>query len=258
MALDLGRYGSREILKLQMFDAGTNKPIMYFDYANTASHEWAASRVYATGAGVRRIAWDGDKTETLTVETQIFTMQHLALLAGEDIKSGSQNIYKTEILQVQDDGNGGKQIVLSKTPVGGATNIAVYKYVNGIITEEQTVDSVTTNTVKLATTSTVNIGDEVEVYYQFQATSAKKLSFTAKGFPKYVKLVGDTLYQDEVSKTSVAAQIIYHKAKLQPNFSISMSSTGDPTSLSLVFDLFSVKVGGVDITTEIIFYDDEE
>lgn len=258
MTFTLGRYGSREILKLQIFDAVTNKPLMYFDYANTATQEWSASRVYATGAGVRRIAWDGDKEESLTVETQVFTMQHLALLAGEDIKSGAQNIYKTEILQVTDDGSGGKQITLSKTPVGGVNNIAVYKYVNGIITEEQDVISVDGNVVELSSLSTVNIGDEVEVYYQYQVTDARKLQFTAKGFPRYVKMVGDTLYQDELSQTVAAAQIIYHKAKMQPNFSVSMSSTGDPASLSLVFDLFPVKIDGIDVSTEFILYDPDE
>ncbi|RXZ78324.1 hypothetical protein EBB07_29525 [Paenibacillaceae bacterium] len=250
--MDLGRYGSREILKLQVFDAVTSTPLMYFDYANTASQEWSSSRVYATGAGVRRVAWDGDKEETLTVETQIFTMQHLAMIAGEEIKSGAAKIYKSEVLQVQ---SGGK-IELSKPAVGGVSSISVFEFKNGIITDPQEVETVTGTDVTLAASATVTTGDEVEVYYQFQSTSSHSLQFTAKGFPKYVKLVGDTLYQDEVGNEAVAAQIVYYKAKLQPNFSIAMSSTGDPTSISLVFDLFPQKVDGVDVTTEIVLYEE--
>ncbi|RXZ83374.1 hypothetical protein EBB07_06050 [Paenibacillaceae bacterium] len=256
MALDLGRYGSREILKLQVFDAVSGTPLMYFDYANTASQEWTASRVYASGAGVRRIAWDGDKEEKLTVETQIFTMQHLAMIAGEEIKSGAAKIYKSEVLNVVDDGTGGKQLTLSKPAVGGAAAISVFEYKNGVIAKPQAIETVAGAIVTLAASATVGIGDEVEVYYQFQSTSSHSLQFTAKGFPKYVKLVGDTLYQDEVGAEAVAAQIVYYKAKLQPNFTIAMSSTGDPTSISLVFDLFPQKVDGVDVTTEITLYEE--
>lgn len=252
MALNLGRYGSREILKLQIFDAVSSTPLMYFDYANTASQSWSADRVYATGAGVRRIAWDGDKEETLTVETQIFTMQHLALLSGEQIKSGKHNIYKSEIKPVL----AGKTIELSKKPIGGIGSISVFAYVNGIITDAQPVNEINDNIITLDVDATVDVGDEVEVYYQFESTSTHKLDFTAKGFPPYVKLVGDTLYVDEISQEAVRAQIVYHKAKLQPNFELAMSSTGDPASISLVFDLFPLPVDGVDTTTSFIFYED--
>lgn len=250
--LNLGRYGSREILKLQIFDAVSSTPIMYFDYANTATQSWSATRVYATGAGVRRIAWDGDKEDSLTVETNIFTMQHLALLSGEQIKSGSQDIFETEILTVGAD----NKIVLSKEPVGGVSMINVMPFINGIsIGDPQPVDEINGNEITLGADATVSEGDEVEVYYQFTSANAHRLDFTAKGFPPYVKIVGDTLYVDEMSQEAVPAQIVYHKAKLQPDFEISMSSTGDPASLSLVFDLFPVKVDGVDTITSFILYE---
>ncbi|MBD2846438.1 hypothetical protein IDH44_14650 [Paenibacillus sp. IB182496] len=254
--MDLGRYGSREVLKLQMFDATTEKPLMYFDYANTVSQAWAATRVYANGAGARRMAWDGDKQETLTVETQVFTMQHLALLAGEEIKSGAANIYRSEILTVIDGGSGAKTVQLSKPAIGGAEAVSVFAYVNGVLAEPQDIETVTGSDVELATSATVAIGDEVEVYYQFQSAASHTLQFTAKGFPKYVKLVGDTLYQDEVSGEAVAAQITYYKAKLQPNFTLAMSSSGDPASVSLVFDLFAHKLDGVDVTSELVLYEE--
>ncbi|GAB6930086.1 hypothetical protein JCM10914A_40690 [Paenibacillus sp. JCM 10914] len=255
--LNLGKYGSRDILKLQIFDYATKKPIMTFDYANTASQEMTSSRVYAMGAGARRIAWDGEKTAKLTMETQLFSMQHLAMLAGEEIRKGKQNIYKTEVITVQDDGTGTKQVTLSKPPVGSVNEVSVHPYINGISTEvSQTVTSVTGNVVELDASATVAVGDEVEVYYQFEAAEANTLSFTATGFPKYVYMVGDTSYTDEVTGEVVGAQIVYHKAKIDPNFTISMSATGDPSSLSLVFDLFPKKIEDVDTIIDMVIYED--
>ena len=258
MALDFGRLGSREIMDFQIFDFKTKKPILTLDYATSVQMENTSETVYARGGrgNPRRIAWHGDKETTITVETQIFTMQILALLAGEDIASGSNEIYKSEVTVVEDDGSGRKVINLSKTPVGTVNDIAVFAYANGILGEPQNIQGVNDSEVELAISSTVNIGDEVVVYYRWNATNTHKLSFTAKGFPRYVFMVGDTVYADEVSGGVVAAQIKYHKAKLQPNFTISNAPTGDPSSLQLVFDVFPVKINGVDTLYDMILYED--
>ncbi|MBV6713976.1 hypothetical protein [Paenibacillus chitinolyticus] len=258
MALNLGRYGSREIMDLQIFNFATKAPLLSMDYATSAQTENTAATVYARGGAgnARRIAWHGDKETKVTIETKIFTMQQLAMLAGEDIVSGSHEVYKREVLKVEDDGTGKKQIKLSKTPVGTNKDVAVFEYVNGILGKGQDVESIAANTLKLAASASIAIGAEVEVYYRQLATDAHKLSFTAKGFPPYVFLVGDTVYADEVSGEMVSAQLQYFKAKLQPNFTIANSPTGDPSSLTLVFDVFPVKVGGVDTLYDMIVHED--
>jgi len=250
---ELGRYGSREILKLQVYDMAST-PIMNFDYANTATYEGNSSRVFAWGAGNRRLSWDGEKEYTLTVETQIFTMQHLALLTGESIIKGAKDIYKVENAVI---GAGGT-IELSKTPVNGVAGVAVYNFNSGTIdnTAPLAVDDVNGNTITLDSSETFNVGDSVQVYYQYQVLNTNSISYTAKGFPQYVKLVGDTLYKDEVSNEVVAQQLIFHKAHLQPNFSISMSSQGDPASLTLTFDLFPALVNGEEVIADHIMYED--
>lgn len=246
-----GRYGSRDILDLLIIDAISSTPLMKIDFANTSSLQMESSRVYAMAAGTRRIAWDGEKTATLTVETQIYTMEMLALFAGEEIKKGKQNVYKTEIVSVET----GKVLNLKKAPVG---DVVVYPYINGVSVKENQINTLTGKVVTLDAASTVVVGDEVEVYYQTEVLSANKLSFTAKGFPKYVKLVGDTIWVDEVSTSSVASQMVYYKAKLNPAITISNSSEGDPSVLQLVFDLFPQKVNGVDTLIDMIVYDDQD
>lgn len=259
MALELGRYGSREIMDFQIFNYATKEPIMLMDYATSSETSNTAETVYARGGrgNPRRIAWHGDKETTVTIETQIFTMQHLAMYAGEDIVSGSQEIYKPEVLVVEDDGVGGKVINLSSTPVGSVGDIAVFTYANGIIGAPQAVEDVTAKEVELDALSTVNIGDEVIVFYRWNATNTHKLTFTAKGFPPYVFMVGDTVYADELAGEMVSAQLKYYRAKLQPEFTVTNAPTGDPSTLTMTFDVFPVKVNGVDTLYDMTIYEEE-
>jgi hypothetical protein len=253
-----GRYGSREILNAMFIDYVTNKPFMYFDYANTASNEWTADVTYATGGSgaPRRISFFGNRQSTLTFETQIFTLKHLAMLAGRDIESSQQNIFKREVVTVED--NAGKLVVnLQKTPLD-LTSMTVLKFENGVATDDVTPTAINNTEVELTGTG-IAAGDEVEVFYQFRTTTeAHKLRFTTKNFPKYIKIVGDTVFADEVSEEAefASAQLIYYKARLQPNFTLNLSPTGDPTTLSLVFDIFPVKVEGEDTMADLILYND--
>jgi hypothetical protein len=253
-----GRYGSREILNAMFIDYVTNKPFMYFDYANTASNEWTADVTYATGGSgaPRRISFFGNRQSTLTFETQIFSLKHLAMLAGRDIESSQHNIFKREVVTVKD--NAGSLVVnLQKAPLD-LSSMTILKFENGIATTEVTPASFNNTEVEL-TGPGIAAGDEVEVYYQFRTTTeAHKLRFTTKNFPKYIKIVGDTVFADEAAEEAefVSAQLIYYKARLQPNFTLNLSPSGDPTTLSLAFDIFPVKVEGEDTMADLILYND--
>ena len=255
MALNLDRYGSRNNLNLQIFDYVSSTPIMTFDYATTTTNEFTGESVYARGGdgNPKRIVWSGDKDSTLAVETQVFTLQHLSMLAGEPIERGAHNIYKSQIVTVEDDGSGGKQITLTKPPVG---EVSIYSYVNGVMVDAQASTAVAGNVVTLDPTSTVKIGEDVEVYYQWNSPETAKLSYTTKGFPGYVKIAGDTIYATEKGGGIQGVQQVYPKAKLQPNFTVTYSPTGDPASLSLTFDLFPVLIDGKEVMKEEILYED--
>lgn len=259
MAFDLGRYGSRELLKMQILTYGaTPTPLMYFDYATGVSDETAADRVFAMGGsgGVRRIKFDGAKTKTLTVETQIFTMDHLAMLGGTTVTAGAKNVFKSEVLTVVTDGASGKQVTLSKTPIGTSTTF-VYLFKNGVkVGAAATITSITTNVVKFTSTD-IALGAEVEVYYQTAVTDTQTVKYTTKNFPGYVQIVGDSYYADEVSGDIVSVQKIYYKASLQPNYTVTHNPTGDPATLTMVYDLFPKKVNGEDIFGEETVYDGE-
>lgn len=255
-----GRYASRAILNPTFISYATGKPFMHMDYATTSTQENSADVVYATGGdgAPRRVSFFGNKQTTLTFETQIFSMKHLAMFAGREIEKGVRNIFKREVVPVVDK-SGTLTITLQKTPVN-LTSMTVFLFKNGISTEEIVPTVIKTKDVEL-TSGNVVAGDEVEVFYQFEtATEAQRLSITSGDFPEYVKIIGDTVYADEVAADIVSGQLTYFKARLQPNFTLNFSPTGDPTSLSMVFDIFPQKVlvdgSYKDTLYDIVLYDE--
>lgn len=258
--IDLGIYGTRDVANLKIFNGSilnfaTATPLMEFDYANTVSEESTADRVYAMGAGTRRLAWDGNKERTLTVETQLFTMQHLAMMSGESIRQKASDIIRVDTLTVGADGT----VTLDRTPI--SDDIAVLPYVNATIQRvPQTITNRTGKTITLRQTdiNDVKEGSQVQVFYQWTVEDSYVLAFTDESTPPYVTIVADTFYVDEQTGDYLNAQIVYFKAKVRQESTFAYSSEGDPSSLTLTFDLFPIKIDGKSTTQTITIYKELE
>ena len=99
----MNRFGVREICDVvfkpltsvdlggQHFDAG--QPMLYIDTAKTSSLEGAATTVYAQGGkgNPRLIAWDGEKTLTLTLEDSLMSPTSFAMLSGAGLVHGKKS-----------------------------------------------------------------------------------------------------------------------------------------------------------------------
>jgi len=235
--MPVNTYGLREVADLTFFDLTTNKPFLYMDYALTSTNEHSADTTYATGGkgNPRRLAFDGNRQSTLTISTQIIDFRIIALLAGAEVEKGSTNVFKREVLTA-DDNTGDVKITLSKTPVTDTVTVFPLSF-DAVAGEEIEVITVTDKVVTIAadTDSTQYVA-----YYQFESNSnAEKISFKAKNFPKYCRIVGDTLIKNEATGVNEPFQMIAHKAKPQANFTLTMASEGDPTTLEMTFDLFA-------------------
>jgi|SRR5690606_17648563 len=234
--MSVNTYGLREVCDLTFFDLTTNKPFLYMDYAMTSSNEHTAESVYAVGGkgAPRRLKFDGNRQSTLTISTQIIDFRIIALLAGADVETGATNIFKREVLTAVDD-EGDVKITLSETPV--TDTVTVFPLSSDAISGEEETITVTGSDV---TITTGVAGAQYVAYYQFQSdTTAEKISFKAKNFPKYCRIVGDTLIKNEATGINEPFQMVAHKASPQANFTLTMASEGDPTTLELVFDLFA-------------------
>lgn len=219
------------------------------DYALTSTNEHSADTTYATGGkgNPRRLAFDGNRQSTLTISTQIIDFRLISLLAGADVEKGETNIFKREVLpaevlpaEQQVDGYNVK-ITLSKIPVNSIVTVFPLSF-DAVAEKKEKIITVTDNgdngVVTIKTTGTVDT--HYVAYYQFKSgNTAEKISFKAKNFPKYCRIVGDTLIKNEATGENEPFQMIAHKAKPQANFTLTMASEGDPTTLEMTFDLFA-------------------
>jgi len=234
--MPVNTYGLREVADLTFFDLTTNKPFLYMDYALTSTNEHSADTTYATGGkgNPRRLAFDGNRQSTLTISTQIIDFRIIALLAGADVEKGVTNVFKREVLTAVDD-EGDVKITLSETPVTGT--VTVFPLSSDAIAGEEEDITVAGSDV---TITDGTVGTQYVAYYQFQSDiDAEKISFKAKNFPKYCRIIGDTLIKNEATGENEPFQMIAHKAKPQANFTLTMASEGDPTTLEMTFDLFA-------------------
>lgn len=237
--MSVNTYGLREVADLTFFDLTTNKPFLYMDYALTSTNEHSADTTYATGGkgNPRRLAFDGNRQSTLTISTQIIDFRIIALLAGADVEKGATNVFKREVLTAVDDEDdeGDVKITLSETPVTGT--VTVFPLSSDAVAGEEEDITVTDSDV---TITDGTAGTQYVAYYQFESDSnAEKISFKAKNFPKYCRIVGDTLIKNEATGVNEPFQMIANKSKPQANFTLTMASEGDPTTLEMNFDLFA-------------------
>lgn len=245
--MPVNTYGLREVADLTFFDLTTNKPFLYMDYALTSTNEHSADTTYATGGkgNPRRLAFDGNRQSTLTISTQIIDFRIIALLAGADVEKGAINVFKREVLTAVDDTDTVK-ITLSETPVTGT--VTVFPLSSDAVAGEEEDITVTDSDV---TITDGTAGAQYVAYYQFESDSnAEKISFKAKNFPKYCRIVGDTLIKNEATGVNEPFQMVANKAKPQANFTLTMASEGDPTTLEMTFDLFA----DVSVDDEFISY----
>lgn len=85
-------YGMKDASNMILFDKKTGRPAMFINYANATSSEWSAEAVYATKKGTKAIRWDAAREGVLTVETELFSLELLALVMGSDVENGTSGV----------------------------------------------------------------------------------------------------------------------------------------------------------------------
>lgn len=238
------QYGIKEVLNCQFMDFTTGAPTFYVDYATASTNEVAGDRLFLTaGQGnYRLMAFDHSKTSTLKLSVPLVDLNMLALLTGDSLTTAAQTIFYREILTIT-----AGAATLSQTPAG--TTIPSIYFLTGSRDNGAALTKVASApaagqfaiTGTALTFNATDNGKQVAVWYQYTTpSSTQKISLKANKFTKPVKIVGQGLAIDQVTEASVATNILFYKAKVQPNFTLTMSST-DYTKLELTFDLFAVQ-----------------
>jgi hypothetical protein len=223
---------NREVAELVFYNYTTKKPFLNMDFANVTTTGLTADRVFAKGGqgSPNRVPFDGNAGGTLKVETQVTPMKLYQMLSGSDM-TATATWLKREVLT-----SATKALTLTDTPVTGS----VYVYADGDDCGTEIAITVTGST---ATLTTANDGVFI-VYYLTNKTNTKTIKFTSKAFPKTYIVYGKCPWKTEEDEIAIM-NLTYYKACPQRNFEIAYSSTGDPTTLSVTFDLFSNDDGDI-------------
>lgn len=224
-------FANREVADLMFVEYSTKKPFMNFELANTTGYDLEGDTVFAYGGQghPKRVSFSGNRSGTFRVETQMQTMKLYQMITGADLKADAQFLQR-EVVKA--GGASNKELTIQKTPIDGSVH--VYKTSDDCGTEVKATTAATKVTLETAGAA----GDEYIVYYLTKLEGVNRLNINTRSFPKAFTIYGET-YEKTEDDEIVPYRMIAYKAVPQPSFSVDFANDGDPTSLSITFDLLA-------------------
>ncbi|MWV44971.1 hypothetical protein GRF59_15215 [Paenibacillus sp. HJL G12] len=231
----------KEVALATFYDLKTEKAKVQLRNLKTAGIENSGETKYAQGGrgNTKVVGFSGNRGGKVTLQDCVFTNEVIAMMTGNDIKTGATNVIQRQELKVV-----ANKATLDYTPVN-VTNglISVYK-----LNEDGTHgDEITFTKGTVATTnytlaakvlsffaSDLEDGSDIVAYYNVATDStAKTITVSTDKFAGSYKVVLDCLVRNTVNEEDYAAQIVINKAKMEDNWKIDTSADGDPS----VFDI---------------------
>ena len=222
-------FTNREVCDLIFEDYATKKPFLNMDYANVTTTEITGETVFAYGGKghPKKVAFTGERGGTLTIETQMASFRLYQLLTGGDM-SKSAKFMSREVLTVTDG-----KVTLLAAPSSDAS-------VNAFAEADDCGEPLSvTVSGKEVTVTGASDGSQVVVYYMKNITDkVQKIAVKGSSFPKTFTVYGDTIMRTEGDEV-LPYKFIAYKVMPQSNLSVSMSSSGDPATITITCDLLA-------------------
>lgn len=241
----------REVALASFYDLKTGKARVQLQNLKTTGLENSAETVYAKGGrgNAKIVGFSGNRGGKVTLQDAVFTNEVIAMMSGNDIKTGSKNIYQRHVLKVSNNG-----ATLPTTPVNAANGlISVYElYPDGTHGDEITfVTSAPAAGQYALSGKDIDFGagayadgTEIVVYYQAATGAASKtITVSSDQFAGTFKVVLDCLVRNTVDEQDYAAQIIIHKVKMEDNWSLSLAAEGDPSVYDIPLEILKPAEG---------------
>lgn len=232
---------NREVMNLVLLDYKTKVPFMKIDFANVSTTNFQANRVYAKGGwgAPNRVGFDGERTGTLQIDTQIMPVKLFALLSGKEIAK-TATVLKREELTAGADG-----IQLSETPKTGTVQVFAAGDDCGT-----PISDINVAEKKVTATGITENKNYIAYYYLEKAKGVQSVKFDADTFPKAFEIRGEMPFKTE-DEEEVMCDLAYYKAQPQATFNLAFQNTGDPTTVSITFDCYANQDGDIyDMTFE--------
>ena len=171
------------------------------------------------------VGFSSNREARINLEDAIFDNEALAMLTGNAMVTGAQEIYWNEVLTLDDS----FQAMLSHDPVleDGAL-ISVYNVLaDGTNGTELDLDydyTLGASGNRQITCSGNSEGDNIRVYYNATTDdTAATVSVTSDSFGGSFKVVLDVLIRDEYTKEDFVGQLIIPNGKFEDNFEMSLN-----------------------------------
>lgn len=222
-------HANREVCDLIFVDYATKVPFLECDYANVTTTELTGETTYAYGGKghPKRIAFSGERGGTISIETQIRTMDLYSLVTGADIETAAKILSKEE-----QTASAAGSLTLSDTPIAGSVYLYNRDDVCGTALQ-------CTVTGKSISSSDIKANKDYTVLYMTEKnTGTQTIKVKSTTFPKAFTVYGDTIVKFE-DGTASPYRIKVAKCIPQSNISFSFSNTGDPGALTITCDMMA-------------------
>ena len=261
MASIFEQYGIKEVADVTFYErdtAGNEKPVLYIDTAKVSTIEKTASTAEARGGkgNPALISWDFGLEINVTLEDALFSSKSMAIMqgsgkviegtttkpvyvdvTGEVVEVSSSTMIELKhpfvqksiyIYEIDDNGRWttGEQL-RNWSAVSSTTS-----------TQAITDETVTSNVIKY-------LGEDVEensikttkvaVFYKtpIKSDAAQKIEINSDTFPGTYRVVGDTYARNRSTGKDEYFQFIIHRAKMNPENTITLSADGDPSTFNM-------------------------
>lgn len=233
---------NREVCDVDIRILRTMAPFLKFNTANTTTAGLSSDSVYAMAKGTRRIAFQNPMEGSMTIEAQVYPFKFFALLTNGDIET-SGAYADTQTITASANGS----LAISGGANGTIQADSVFVYPEGSFGDEEALIAGTfsSGTFTATNSSDIALGSRYEVgYVVTRSAGIKKITFTNKKLPRDYYITMRTLDKDDQGVLTPFL-ITAYKATIQRSFELSFSSTGDPASVTMTFDLMEDKDGNI-------------
>mgnify|MGYP003369294330 CR=1 FL=1 len=212
-------YAIKDAANVTFYDKTSMTPIMYTDYLNSFTLDLESKTVFAQAKGVNKIAFDGTKTGTVSMEAEVFELKYLALLLGGNFAQGETvDIAKRIVVPASSLVN--KTYILPVTPV--ANSVAVFNCDTDKRTQLSEIGSTLSgNEVTLSEAPTA---EYVVFYYMTAMPSSNHMVVSANGGGDNMVIIGETSVKDENGNTEFV-QIKVCNCKVDQKIKLDLSAT---------------------------------
>ena len=265
MASIFEQYGIKEVADVTFYERDSQnheKPVLYIDTAKVSTIEKTASTAEARGGkgNPALISWDFGLEINVTLEDALFSPKSMAIMQGSgNVVTGTES--KPVNIDVTNEvyefaANAAKTSIVLKHPF---VDNSIYIYEiddNGRWTTGEQLrgwikDSTDTTgcTIRISTTTdtdyynsieapTTISADKVAVFYKTpingtNGSDAQKIEINSDTFPGTYRVVGDTYARNRATGKDEFFQFIIHRAKVNPENTITLSADGDPSTFNM-------------------------